>query len=137
MFHKLNLDINILCNIGQVSRSGYYKWRQNINKPDRDNGDYSVIKEIFEKGKKRLGWRSIQMRLINDYGIIMNHKKIIRIMRKYQLFVKIRIRNPYKYIAKKTHEHRTFANILNRKFNQTEPLKVFCADMDRRPICQR
>jgi len=69
------------------------------------------------------------MRLINDYGIIMNHKKIIRIMKKYQLFVKIRIRNPYKYIAKKTQEHRTFANILNREFRQEETLKVFCTDI--------
>lgn len=69
------------------------------------------------------------MRLINDYGIIINHKKIIRIMRKYKLFVKIRTRNPYKYIAKKTQEHRTFANILNREFKQIEPLKVFCTDI--------
>jgi len=123
------MDIKILCEIGNVSRGGYYRWLKYSDKPDKDIGDYEIIKEIFEKGKKRLGWRSIQMKLKNDRKIIMNHKKIIRIMKKYRLFVKIRIRNPYKYISKKTQEHRTFANILNREFKQAEPLKVFCTDI--------
>ncbi len=59
----------------------------------------------------------------------MNHKKIIRLMKKYHLFVKIRTRNPYKYIAKKTQEHRVFDNKLNREFNQLVPLKVLCTDI--------
>lgn len=129
MFKKLNLDIKILCSIARVSRSGYYRWLSNCDKLDKDLEDYEIIKKIFEQGKERLGWRSIQMKLQNDRQTIMNHKKIIRIMKKYQLFVKIRIRNPYKWIAKKTREHRTFANILNREFKQIEPLKVFCTDI--------
>lgn len=62
-------------------------------------------------------------------GIIMNHKKISRIMKKYNLKTKIRKRNPYKDIAKKTEEHRTFENILNRKFDQPVPRKTFCTDI--------
>ncbi len=123
------MDIKILCEIGQVSRSGYYKWLKDSNKPDKDTDDYLIIKEIFDAGKKKLGWRSIQMKLNNEKNIIMNHKKIIRIMNKYQLFVKIRRRNPYKDITKKTKEHRTFENKLNREFKQKTPLKVFCTDI--------
>jgi putative transposase len=123
------MDIKILCEIGQVSRSGYYKWLKDLDKPDKDTDDYLIIKEIFDAGKKKLGWRSIQMKLINEKNIIMNHKKIIRIMNKYQLFVKIRRRNPYKDIAKKTKEHRTCENKLNREFKQETPLKVFCTDI--------
>lgn len=123
------MDIKILCEIGRVSRSGYYKWLKNVDRPDKNNNDYLTIKEIFEDGKKKLGWRSIQMKLKNDKQIIMNHKKIIRIMNKYHLFVKIRRRNPYKAIAKKTQEHRTCENRLNREFKQTVPLKVFCTDI--------
>jgi len=59
----------------------------------------------------------------------MNHKKIQRIMRKYGLIAKIRRKNPYKIIMKKTLEHRVFKNKLNRKFNQTTPFKVFCTDI--------
>ena len=59
----------------------------------------------------------------------MNHKKIIRIMKKYSLFCKIRRRNPYKNITKKTQEHRTFENKLNREFNQLSPYKFFSTDI--------
>ena len=47
--------------------------------------------------------------------VTMNHKKIQRIMKKYGLFCKIRRRNPYKNIAKRTAEHRICENKLNRQ----------------------
>jgi len=69
------------------------------------------------------------MNLKNDHGVIMNHKKIKRIMRENGLFVKIRRKNPYKEIMKKTQEHRTFDNILDRSFEQTIPGRVLCTDI--------
>ena len=69
------------------------------------------------------------MSLKSDYGVIMNHKKIKRIMREYGLIVKIRRKNPYKMIMKKTQEHRTFDNILDRNFSQNIPGKVLCTDI--------
>jgi hypothetical protein len=38
------------------------------------------------------------------------HKKILRLMRKYNFFAKIRRANPYKHIAKDTQAHRTIPN---------------------------
>lgn len=118
----------MLCNIAFVSRSGYYKWFNNPNN-NKDQKDYQLIKEIFDKGKKKLGWRPIQMRLKSNYGIIMNHKKIKRIMRENDLVVKIRRKNPYKMMMKKTQEHCTFDNILNRDFHQAIPGKFLCTDI--------
>jgi hypothetical protein len=46
----------------------------------------------------------------------MNSKKVLRIMNKYFLKTKIRIKKPYSKIAKATQEHRTLPNILNRQF---------------------
>ena len=66
---------------------------------------------------------------LKDKNIIMNHKKIIRIMNKYSLVCKIRRKNPYKMIMKKTLEHRTFKNKLNREFNQLSPYKFFSTDI--------
>lgn len=77
------------------------------------------------------------MKLVNEENIVMNHKKIQRIMKKYHLFVKIRRRNPYKNIAKKTQEHRTCENKLNREFKQKFPLKVFCTDITYLPYNHR
>lgn len=59
----------------------------------------------------------------------MNTKKIRRIMKKYGIKTKIRQKNPYKEIMKKTKEHTTCANILNREFKQTKPLTTLCTDI--------
>jgi len=48
------------CEIAKVSKSGYYKWINNPN-IDKNKNDVDLIKEIFEKGKNKLGWRSIQI----------------------------------------------------------------------------
>jgi len=131
------MDVKILCNITNVSRSGYYRWLKNADKPDKDYEEYLLIKEIFEKGKRKWGWRTIQMKLFSNKQIIMNHKKIIRIKNKYYLFTKIRRTNPYKAIMKKTKEHRTFGNILDRNFNQTAPFRAFGTDITYLPFNHR
>ena len=59
----------------------------------------------------------------------MNHKKIQRIMRKYRLTAMVRKKNPYKQMMKKSLEHRTFPNKLQREFHQILPFKVFCTDI--------
>ena len=65
------MNIRVLCEITQVSRSGYYKWLKDFDKQDKDLRDYLIIKEIFNDGKKKLGWRGIQMNLKNEKDIIM------------------------------------------------------------------
>ena len=118
-----------LCRLAAVSTSGYYQWLRTADSPDRDYGEYSRVKEVFDQGKGRYGWRSIKMRLPE-----MNHKKIQRIMRKYDLVARVRKRNPYKAIMKKRMEHRIFPNKLERAFNQNVPLKVFCTDITYIPF---
>ena len=112
-----------------MSPSGYYKWLLSANEPDKDHEDYLKVKEVFDQGKGRYGWRSIRMRLPE-----MNHKKIQRIMRKYGLVARVRRRNPYKAIMKKRMEHRTFPNKLQRAFDQHVPLTVFCTDITYIPF---
>jgi len=125
----------MLCAIQHVSRSGYYRWLIHSSEAAKDHGDYLLIKGVFEKGQKKYGWRSVKMNL--PKGTIMNHKKIERIMKKYGLVCKIRRANPYKQMAKKTQEHRTFNNQLNREFKSLAPFKVFCTDITYLPFNHR
>jgi transposase InsO family protein len=127
----------MLCNIAKVSRSGYYNWLKHADEPANDYKDYLIIRELHDKGKGKFGWRTIQMKLKKDKNIIMNHKKIQRIKNKYQLFTKIRKMNPYKALMKKTQEHRTFENLLSRKFNQTIPYRAFGTDITYLPFNHR
>lgn len=121
--------MRILCALAKVSRSGYYQWHNAADELDTDHGDYLKVKEVFDTSKGTFGWRSIKMRLPD-----MNHKKIQRIMRKYELVAKVRRRNPYKAIMRKRMEHRIFPNKLQRAFDQSVPHKVFCTDITYLPF---
>lgn len=126
----------MLCVIAKVSRSGYYEWKNHSNDPEKDHDEYLLIKEIFEKGKRKCGWRTIRMKLENG-GIVMNHKKIIRIMKKYRLFARIRRKNPYKTMMKQSLEHRTHENKLARNFKQEAPFTTFSTDITYLPFNHR
>ena len=131
------MNIRLLCDIAHVSRSGYYKWLKHANEQEKDYNDYLLIKEIFDRGKRKYGFRTIQMKLLADKNVVMNHKKILRIMKKYYLVTKIRKINPYRMIMKKTQEHKTFDNLLDRDFQQNVPYKVFCTDITYMPFNYR
>jgi putative transposase len=125
--------VSYLCELAGVSRSGYYAWLKAApirqRKVEQDEMDIKLIQQIFKAKKEKVGALQIKMILENDYFVEMNHKKIRRLMRKYQLVAKVRRANPYKKMAKATQEHRTCPNILNREFNQEEPGKVLLTDI--------
>jgi putative transposase len=125
-------NVSHLCGIAGVSRSGYYRWLSCApGRLQREQADYEqhlLIKEIFQKRNRKAGWRVIKMNLERQ-AIIMNHKKIRRLMKKYGLVTRIRRRNPYKYLAKATQEHRTAPNVLKRRFDQTLSYRAFGTDI--------
>ena len=119
-----------MCSFFKVNRSSYYYWQQaKVIRLEREKPDKELIEQIFNKHKKLAGYRTIRMDLENKYGVIMNPKKIRRIMKKYDMQTQVRKKNPYKEIMKKTKEHVTCENILNREFNQTIPFKTLCTDI--------
>lgn len=69
------------------------------------------------------------MRLERLSGVVMNHKKIRRIMRKFKLVAVIRQANPYRTMARATQEYKTCPNLLKQQFDQGEPEKVLLTDI--------
>lgn len=126
-----------LCKISNVSTSGFYRFLntqtcRNI-KEDKDLKSRDIILQAFNYCGYKKGSRSIKMTLENEFGVIMNRKKIQRIMRKYNIICPIRKSNPYKRIAKATKEHRVVPNKLNREFKQNIPGKVLLTDITYMP----
>lgn len=125
--------VRYFCEQAGVSRSGYYAWlkaeKTRFQREERDWQDYELIKKVFEKKKKKAGALVIKMILENDHFVTMNHKKIRRLMRKFQLETAIRRAKPYRKIAQATQEHKIVPNRLNRQFNQEEPGKVLLTDI--------
>ncbi|MGG1226856.1 IS3 family transposase [Brevibacillus formosus] len=131
--HGLKRVTRYLCQIAEVSSSGYYRWcsaegRRQIRE-EADERDFLLIKEHFETRKGRAGVLVIKMRLERMNGVVMNHKKIRRLMQKFKLVTLIRKANPYRKMAKATQEHRTCPNLLKRQFDQGIPEKVLLTDI--------
>ena len=113
-----------MCAVLEISRRTYYKYR---NADDPDYLDYLMIKNIFKKSKGTYGYRRITEGLKIEYGVIYNHKKVARIMRKYNLkpeYIK-RIRpNTYKRI-----EENIKPNLLKRNFKTDNLNKIWDTDI--------
>ena len=103
-----------MCEVLELPRSTYYKYAK---RPVPDKEDYLLIKAVFEESKRRYGHRRIAMRLKEKYGLIMNHKKVLRIMRNYSLTPDYHKRLKVNYSAR--HFKTTIRpNLLERNFNQ-------------------
>ena len=63
--------------------------REKDNRKAKDDNDYLLVKKVFNDKKGNAGARVIKMSL-EDKGIVMNLKKIRRIMREYELVCRIR-----------------------------------------------
>lgn len=132
--YKLSFKINIkmLCYLAWVSISWYYKHRKLIltkqTKEYKEKKDLEKIKTLVLKYHKKYWYRMITMKLLEKWFLI-NHKKVLRLMKKYNLLSVIRKQNPYKQIWKKTQEHRTCKNVLNREFKWNIAMKKLWTDI--------
>ena len=136
MIHKENnlLTVSMLCEISRVSRSGYYNWvnsqNNRIEKENEDRRDFEIILQAYQFRGYNKGARSIYMRLIHmNPPIIMNVKKIRRLMKKYNLYCPIRKANPYRRMAKALKTNNVADNILNREFKEHGPRMVLLTDI--------
>lgn len=96
---------------------------------ERDLEDLKIIKKYHEKSKHKDGIRQLEMIIAREEGLVMNHKKIARLKRKYRLVTKIRVKNKYRYFAKKKQEHETCPNLLERNFTDLKADQVYSTDI--------
>ena len=133
-------NVQELCRIAGVSRSGYYNWIANesnrIAREQRDRQDFERILEAYHYRGYAKGIRGIHMRLLHmDPPVLMNLKKIRRPMGKYGLACPIRKANPYRRMAKAMKSDAIAANLLNREFEKYGPRKVLLTDISYIPCC--
>lgn len=128
------LTITELCSIARVSRSGYYNWVNSKDKRDeqerKDRHDFELILEAFSHRGYDKGVRGIHMRLLHmDPPILMNVKKISRLMYKYNLICPIRQANPYRRMAAALKTNNVADNLVNREFEEHGPRSILLTDI--------
>ena len=100
------MTVTELCAIAHVSRSGYYRWV-----------DAAPLREE-------------RMCLLHrEPAVIMNLKKIRRLMDKYGLMCPIRKANPYRRMAKALQTSHVAQYLLERKFREFGPRMVLLTDI--------
>ena len=132
------LSIKDLCATAGVSRSGYYAWikatpiREAQELQDRE--DFDLILKAYKMRGYTKGAKGIYMALIHmDPPVIMNLKKIRRLMDKFNLSCPIRKANPYRRMAKALKTSNVADNLLQREFECYGPRMVLLTDISYLP----
>ena len=128
------LNISMLCDIAGVSRSGYYRWvnaAEHREKQElKDRVDFEIILKAYNHRGYSKGAKGIYMHLIHqEEPIVMNLKKIRRLMKKYNLICPIRRANPYRRMAKALKTSNVAENLVNREFTKYGPRKILLTDI--------
>ena len=123
--YRKNYKLYNMCAVLGISPKTYYKYR---NKEDPDYYDYLMIKEIFDDSKGTYGYRRIVEGLEIKYGIVMNGKKVLRIMKKYNLIPEY-VRKAKKKNKNERIEDNVKSNLLKRNFNTDASNKVWDTDI--------
>lgn len=125
---KHKRTVRDLCKYLKVSRSGYYRYLQRKQR-DRDREVKAQIQAIYKQRNGVYGYRRIQMELQRQYGKVVNHKKVLRLMQTLGLSSVIR-KNPKRenhYVA--TTGARVADNLLNRNFYADRPCQKWVTDV--------
>lgn len=134
-----NLNVSAACEALEVSRRGYYNWvdateaRAQREAVDRQ-AKMQVEQAFYSHGVKK-GSREIVDNMAREQGIIMNRKKVQRIMRKFNINFCHKRKNPYHPIG--TDGLPKIAdNVLNREFHQDTLRKVLVTDITYIPCVE-
>jgi len=118
--------ISELCKLFGVARSGYYAYlkRQDM---DRDKPLKELIQAVYKKYDGKYGYRQIQLFLLQDHGVWVNHKKVLRLMQEMRLRSRVRRKHRYYYAASKG--GRVTENVLQRNFEADAPNQKWVTDV--------
>lgn len=133
------LSVAMLCDIAGVSRSGYYRWvnaeEKRKEKEEQDRLDFGIIIEAYAHRGYDKGARGIYMTLLHQNPpVVMNIKKIRRLMKKYGLICTIRKANPYRRMAKAIKTNNVADNLVKREFTAYGARTVLLTDITYIPF---
>lgn len=118
--------VAFLCRFFEVSRSGYYAWRNRRGKLDRDAPIGELIAQCHTETKETYGYRRVQLWLLRKHGLVINHKAVLRLMRKYGLLSVIRRPRP---LYQRQQRMKVYENRLNRDFYADKPNQKWVTDI--------
>lgn len=108
-----------------MARSVFYYQCKALEKPDAHDKMKMEIRKIFSFHKGRYGYRRITLSL-RKLGMVVNHKKVQRLMLELNLKSKVR---PKRYNSYKGPEGKSVKNLLSRNFKADKPNQKWVTDV--------
>ena len=117
-----------MCFFFGVSRAAYYAWIKRMDEPDKDIKRLECVKQAHQSGHKTYGYRRITVILRQKYGLVINHKTVLRLMNKLGIRSVARKPNYFRRYAM-MQQHHTYANVLDRSFDCVKPNQKWVTDI--------
>ena len=132
VIHRFKDKYNVrdMCIFFGVSRSGYYAWTKKVDKEDPDKQIGELIRDCQKKTRQTYGYRRVQIWLLREFGLVMNHKAVLRVMNKYNLLSKSRRKRKWMQNCESIHK---YTNLLERNFYAERPNLKWCTDISYIP----
>jgi putative transposase len=126
--HRSTFRITKMCDVLQVSRSGYYAWRDRPPSPRavRRAERREQIRTIFAQSRGRYGSPKITA-VLRQTGERIAQKTVARLMR--EAGIRSRVVRKYQATTNSRHAHPVSDNILNRQFVAERPHQVWMTDI--------
>jgi putative transposase len=117
-----------MCQVFQVSRSGYYKWLQRpvSQKEQRRKKLVARIRQLFLDSRRLYGSPKIT-HLLRKEGMVVSQKTVARLMKTNDL--RSRTVKKYKATTNSKHSHPVHENTLNQQFLVEKPNQIWVTDI--------
>ena len=112
---KAGFPITTLCQVLQVSSSGFYAWR---DRPESAHAQTDrrlrvLVRASFDESKQRYGSPRVYEDLLEQHEHV-SRKRVVRLMHEDGLVARLRKR--FKHTTMSDHDQPVAANLLDRRF---------------------
>lgn len=131
MIYELNNNypITFLCKIMNVNRSGYYKWKNRLNKENIYQLNRRMLTNLLNEEHEKhpsYGYHRLAHLIRKNTGWMFSDNLAHKCCK--NAAIRSTARKKYKY-CKPGHENVRFKNIFSGKWNAKEPLQIVVSDM--------
>lgn len=117
-----------MCKFFGVSRAAYYVWVKRLDKPEVDQERMDQVQAVYLASHQIYGYRRITIHLQDKLGLKINHKTVLRLMRKLGVRSRARKLKMYKKLEDIGTYH-SYPNTLNRNFIASRPNQKWLTDV--------
>jgi putative transposase len=120
--------VKAMCAFFGISRAAYYNWSKRIERPDRDIGKKELIQKAYQASHRTYGYRRITWWIMQNCGVTINHKTVLRLMNQLGIRSVARKRKVFTKLADMDSYHR-YPDRLRRDFTATRPNQKWVTDV--------